>query len=245
MPTWRISTFLPFTHTIYTLIIHRNCREAIQREKTLDRFSTTHTPILLKLVKNHCNLFFFPLPLSYLQRRFVPKHNPHLFRVQRMFWSLGSFGDLPKEVGEAWWMQSGILQDSESQKRHGSRKPCWSRSLEGLGALSRLSLEGLLLFVYPNLLFSGSIYRLEGGKEFFHRVLWFFSSITRLDVILQLHLSFLTLVLYFQCLLFMFMHQSTCRFIVLHLLLFCTQISQSKSNLAATFNWGSKQALVF
>ena len=54
--------------------------------------------------------------------------------------------------------------------------------MEGLGALSRLGLEGLLLFVYPNLLSSGSIYRLEGGKEFFHRVLRFFSSITRFDV---------------------------------------------------------------
>ena len=27
-----------------------------------------------------------------------------------MIWSLGSFGDLPKEVDEAWRMQSGVLQ---------------------------------------------------------------------------------------------------------------------------------------
>ena len=31
-----------------------------------------------------------------------------------MFWSLGSFGDLPKEVGVAWWMQLGVLRDLES-----------------------------------------------------------------------------------------------------------------------------------
>ena len=31
-----------------------------------------------------------------------------------MFWNLGSFGDLPKEAGEAWWMQLGVLQDLES-----------------------------------------------------------------------------------------------------------------------------------
>ena len=43
----------------------------------------------------------------------------------------------------------------------------------GLSALGRLGLEGLLLFVYPNLLFSGSIYRLEGGREIFRRVLRF------------------------------------------------------------------------
>ena len=48
-----------------------------------------------------------------------------------------------------------------------------SEKLEGLGALSRLGLEGFLLFVYSNLLFSGSIYRLEGGGEVFHQVLRF------------------------------------------------------------------------
>ena len=62
-----------------------------------------------------------------------------------MFWSLGSFRELPKEAGETWRMQSGVLQDPESKTRHDSEKPCWSRSLEGLGAASRLGLEGLLL----------------------------------------------------------------------------------------------------
>ena len=64
-------------------------------------------------------------------------------------------------------MQSDLLRDPESETRHGSKKPCWSRSLEGLGTLDRLGLEGLLLFVYPNLLSSGSIYRLEGNEEVF------------------------------------------------------------------------------
>ena len=86
---------------------------------------------------------------------------------------MGNFGDLPKEVSEAWRMQSGILRDPESLTRNGSEKPCWSRSLEGLGTLGRLGLEGLLLFMYPNLLSSGLIYRLEGGKEVFRRVLRF------------------------------------------------------------------------
>ena len=49
--------------------------------------------------------------------------------------------------------------------KHSSEKPCWSRSLKGLGALGRLGLEGLLLFMYPNLLSSGSIYCLEGDEE--------------------------------------------------------------------------------
>ena len=39
--------------------------------------------------------------------------------------------------------------------------------------MGRLGLEGLLLFMYPNCFFCGSFYRLEGGGEFFHRVLRF------------------------------------------------------------------------
>ena len=147
-------TFLPFTHTIYTLITHKSMR-GYSKRKTLYRFSTTHTHTFQResyssLMRNHCSLFSFHLPLSYLERRFVPKHNPPLFRVWRVFWSLGSFGELPKEAGETWQMQSGVLQDLESQIRHGSKKPCWSRRLKGLGTLGRLGLEGLLLFVYPN-----------------------------------------------------------------------------------------------
>ena len=37
-------TFLPFTHTIYTLITHK-CKWGHSEKKTLDRFSTTYTPI--------------------------------------------------------------------------------------------------------------------------------------------------------------------------------------------------------
>ena len=62
-----------------------------------------------------------------------------------MFWSLENFGDFSKEAGEAWQIQFGILRDPESQTRHDFEKLCWSRSLEGLGALGRLGLEGLLL----------------------------------------------------------------------------------------------------
>ena len=79
-------TFLPFTHTIYTLITHKLSGGHF-RKKTLDGFSTTHTSIFLResyssLERNHSSFFFsFPLPLSYLERRFVPEHNPHIFRV--------------------------------------------------------------------------------------------------------------------------------------------------------------------
>ena len=148
------------------------------KRKTLGRFSTTHTPIFQResyssLVRNHSSLFSFPLPLSYLEKKFLPRHNPHIFRVQRVFWSLGSFRDLPKEASEAWQMQSGILQDPKNQRRHDSEKSVDSRSLEGSSTLGRLGLEGLLLFVYSNFILQWIDYRLEGGKKVFRRVLCF------------------------------------------------------------------------
>ena len=42
--------------------------------------------------------------------------------------------------------------------------PVEARSLEGLGALGRLGLEGLLLFIF----FNGSFDHLESGGEVFH-----------------------------------------------------------------------------
>ena len=49
--------------------------------------------------------------------------------------------------------------------------PVGARSLEGLGASSKLGLEGLLLFMYSNRVSNGSFYRLEDGGEVFRRVL--------------------------------------------------------------------------
>ena len=77
---------------LYILSLLTNVWGGHSERKTLDRFSTTHTPIFLResyssLVRNHCSLFSIPLPLTYLERRFVPKHNPHLFKVLRVFWS--------------------------------------------------------------------------------------------------------------------------------------------------------------
>ena len=160
-------------------------------------------------MRNHCSLFSFPLPLSYLQRRFVLKHKSHIFRVQRVFWSLGSFRDLPKEAGEAWRMQLGVLRDPESQRRQGFVKLVGSRSLEGSSTLGRRGLEGLLLFMYSNFILQWINSQLGGWRRGFSSNSLVSSSITCLGIILWLHLSFLTLVLYFYCLLFMFMHQSS------------------------------------
>ena len=52
---------------------------------------------------------------------------------------------MPKEAGEAWWMQSDVLQDPGKLE-----KSVGSRSLEGSSTLDRLGLEAPLLFVYFN-----------------------------------------------------------------------------------------------
>ena len=44
----------------------------------------------------------------------------------------------------------GLLRDSKAKEDKVRRNPVEVRNLEGLGALGRLGLEGLLLFIYPN-----------------------------------------------------------------------------------------------
>ena len=48
------------------------------------------------------------------------------------------------------------------------------RSLEGLGALDRLGMEGLLLFMYPNYFSSGSFTAWRAAKRFFAEFFNFF-----------------------------------------------------------------------
>ena len=48
------------------------------------------------------------------------------------------------------WAYCGIREVKEDNVRH---NPVEARSLEGLGALGKLGLESLLLFMYPNFIF--------------------------------------------------------------------------------------------
>ena len=64
-----------------------------------------------------------------------------------MFWSLGSFGELPKEAGEAWLILWAIAGSGKLEKTKVRRNLVVVRSLEGLG---KLGLEGLRMFMYPN-----------------------------------------------------------------------------------------------
>ena len=55
-----------------------------------------------------------------------------------------------KEDQIIWLMQWAYCKIWEVKEDTVRLNPVRARSLEGLGALGRLGLEGLLLFVYPN-----------------------------------------------------------------------------------------------
>ena len=58
-----------------------------------------------------------------------------------------------------------IAESGKLEKKKVWRNLIGARSLEGLGALGKLGLEGLLLSMYPNYIFKWIVYRLEGGEE--------------------------------------------------------------------------------
>ena len=129
---WRIFslTFLPFTYTIYTLITHKSKVNAIQRESPRQVSTSQHTYYLresyLSLSENSLVVSSpSPLSLLYLERRFIPKHNSHLCRAQRVFWSLGSIWDLPKEAGKAWRMAQGGIVGFEKLVKTRLREIPW------------------------------------------------------------------------------------------------------------------------
>ena len=60
---------------------------------------------------------------------------------------------LGKQFGDdqfIWLMQWAYYRIRETKEDTVRLNPVGARSLEGLGALTRLGLEGLLLFMYPN-----------------------------------------------------------------------------------------------
>ena len=58
-----------------------------------------------------------------------------------------------KELISYWLMLRSSNGIREARKEIGSAQPRWSKSLDSLGTLGRLGLEGLLLFMHPNYIF--------------------------------------------------------------------------------------------
>ena len=136
-------------------------------------------------------------------------------------------------MADATW---SLLRDLESQTRHGSKKPCWSRSLKGLGTEDRLGLEGLLLTHVSQLIVQWIDFCFEGDGEQCY-----------LDCYYLVFASFFPTLLYSILLLCCFVYgleqcvcMSACIYTIPHLVL-----SQCKIYRAITFNWGSKQLFCF
>ena len=66
--------------------------------------STTHPPFRERatypLVRNHCSFFSIPLPLFYIERRFVSKHKPTPIQSVESVLELGELWEFAKR---SWW----------------------------------------------------------------------------------------------------------------------------------------------
>ena len=65
-----------------------------------------------------------------------------------MFWET-----VRKELIYIGWCYGLVAESEKLEKKKIRRNLVGARSLEGLGALGRLGLEGLLLSMYPNYIF--------------------------------------------------------------------------------------------
>ena len=121
LSAWRILsvTSLPFTHTIYTLITHKS-KWGYSERKILDRFSTntTHPSFKERAIHPWREIIVVSSPsLSYCYtlRGDLYLNTTHTFsECRKCFGAWEVLGILPKEAGEAWRMQSGVLRDPES-----------------------------------------------------------------------------------------------------------------------------------
>ena len=126
-------TFLPFTLTIYTLITHRNCKEAIQRENPQIGF-LQHTHPSFKETATHPQreiiLASFPsLSHCHTLREDLYPNTTHTFsKCRECFgaWEiLGICQKKPMRLGRCNWAYCGIWK---------ARQDTIPRSLVGVGA---------------------------------------------------------------------------------------------------------------
>ena len=77
-------------------------------------------------------------------------------------------------------MQWAIVESSKLEKIKVRRNLVGARSLEGLGTLGRLGLEGLLLFMYPTSFSSGLLIAWRVAEMFYSEDFGFFFDNTSL-----------------------------------------------------------------
>ena len=95
-------------------------------------------------------------------------HHTHI--CEKAIWCLGSSQEWTNRY---WLMLWAIAESGKLKKAKVRRNLVGARSLEGLGTLDRLGLEGILLFMYPNFILQWFIDHLEGSIEVLRRGLRF------------------------------------------------------------------------
>ena len=145
-------------------------------------------------------------------------------------------------MANATW---SLLRDPENQTRHGSEKPCWSRSLEGLGIKGRLGLEGLLLTLVSQLIVQWIDFHLEGRERFFTEFFDFlFDNTSRCYLCLYLSSLLLFISFLLLCCFKYGLEQLSCLYACVYTIPHLV-LSQCKINQAITLIWGSIQLVCF
>ena len=158
-----IHTFVP---TLFIPTLPTNVKECF-REKTLVT-NLESQRLLYPHISIHLLVDFpqlLPLHFNTIERLIVQTLTKPFQSVQLCFSAVGKHQKNPRMADAKW----SLLGDSESQTKHGSKKPYWSRSLKGLSTMGRLGLEGLLLTHVSQLNVQWIDYHLEGGEEVLHR----------------------------------------------------------------------------
>ena len=167
----KLTLHIPYTPYYIQTLIPTKCRELperILREKPQRKTRLTHP---------QSSSFDFPnsstLTLSivtYFRSTLAKKFSHHTHICEEAIWCLRSSQE---GTNLYWLMLWAIAGSGKLEKTKVRRNLVQARSLEGLGTLDRLGLEGLLLFMYPNFILQWIIDRLEGGGEVLCRVLRF------------------------------------------------------------------------
>ena len=139
-------TFL--TYPTINTFISTKCRELLERilrKKTLEKIKTDSSIILDIWFSKF--LYSHPLHWHILDRLICQiLISPYPYQWWGILVLGKQFGD-DQFIWLMQWAYCGIQKSKEDTVR---LNPVGAKSLESLGALGRLSLEGLLLFVYPN-----------------------------------------------------------------------------------------------
>ena len=134
---WRFTFLFTLLYIyLYTHDLERASRENFKRE-TLEKIRLIHSQSLPKRLFKF--VYSLPLHCQILERLVTKTFSHHIHSCEWAVWYFGK--QLGRNQFHIGWCYGQVAES------------VGTRSLEGLGTLDRLGLEGLLLFMYPNYIF--------------------------------------------------------------------------------------------